>query len=57
MKMILFIFTLLLSGQLVQAQINMATCQKPSADKSSCEECKPHYHQFEGNCFVDITGC
>jgi len=36
---------------------NIGTCVKFTSDKESCLECVPHYHLFEGQCYIDIHGC
>lgn len=36
---------------------NIGTCSRFTSDRESCLECVPHYHLFEGQCFVDINGC
>lgn len=35
----------------------IGTCVKFTSDKESCLECVPHYHLFEGQCYIDIHGC
>jgi len=39
------------------AAVNLLTCTTPSKDDSFCLQCISHYHLFNGNCYMDITGC